>query len=138
MEPVWVVVGRGVSPTSAKAVSRRSFPVVWLPLSMVNSCPARSYLHVKSKRRWSEASYSMARLAWGRIARLHSRITACAELAGFMISSGKVDSASLDEISLIYDPVSLGALSVPLVNIRFWLDGLVSACVIASEGAQAA
>jgi ribosomal protein S12 methylthiotransferase accessory factor len=33
---------------------------------------------------------------------------------------------SFDEIALMYDPVSLRALSVPLVNVRFWLEGLIA------------
>ena len=35
--------------------------------------------------------------------------------------------ASFDEIAVMYDPVSLRALSVPLVNVRFWLEGLIAA-----------
>ena len=35
--------------------------------------------------------------------------------------------SSFDEIAVMYDPVSLRALSVPLVNVRFWLEGLIAA-----------
>ena len=38
--------------------------------------------------------------------------------------AGKI--TSFDEIAVIYDPLCLQNLSVPLVNIRFWLDGLIS------------
>lgn len=39
--------------------------------------------------------------------------------------AGKI--TGLDEIAVIYDPLSLRRLSVPLVDIRFWLDGLIAA-----------
>ena len=39
--------------------------------------------------------------------------------------------SSFDEVAVLYDPLSLQALSVPLINIRFWLDGLVAASLIA-------
>jgi hypothetical protein len=42
--------------------------------------------------------------------------------------SGKI--TSFNEIAAIYDPRCLRNLSVPLVNIRFWLDGLVAAARI--------
>jgi hypothetical protein len=35
--------------------------------------------------------------------------------------------SSFDEVAVLYDPLSLQALSVPLVNVRFWLDRLVAA-----------
>jgi hypothetical protein len=50
--------------------------------------------------------------------------------------AGKI--TSFDEIAAIYDPLCLRNLSVPLVNIRFWLDGLVAAARIAPDDAQTA
>ena len=38
--------------------------------------------------------------------------------------------SSFDEIAVMYDPVSLRALSVPLVNVRFWLEGLIAASLL--------
>ena len=37
---------------------------------------------------------------------------------------------SFDEIAVMYDPVSLHALSVPLVSVRFWLEGLIAASLL--------
>ena len=44
--------------------------------------------------------------------------------------------ASFDEIAVMYDPVSLRALSVPLVNVRFWLEGLIAAISSTTRGRQ--
>lgn len=43
-----------------------------------------------------------------------------------------------DEISVLYHPLSLQALSVPLVNVRFWLSELVNAKIISSADATTA
>lgn len=43
---------------------------------------------------------------------------------------------SFDEIAAIYDPLSLRNLSVPLVDIRFWLDGLIAASRITPDDAR--
>jgi hypothetical protein len=43
--------------------------------------------------------------------------------------------SSFDEISVLYDPLSLQALSIPLVNVRFWLNKLVDATIITSSDA---
>ena len=48
--------------------------------------------------------------------------------------AGKI--TSFDEIAAIYDPRCLRNLSVPLVNIRFWLDGLLAASRIKSDDAR--
>jgi TfuA protein len=50
--------------------------------------------------------------------------------------AGKI--ASFDEIAAIYDPLYLRNLSVPLVNIRFWLDGLVAASRVTPDDARTA
>ncbi len=42
---------------------------------------------------------------------------------------------SFDEIAAIYDPLSLQNLSIPLVDIRFWFDGLVAASRITPDDA---
>lgn len=44
--------------------------------------------------------------------------------------------SSFDEVAVLYDPLSLRALSVPLINVRFWLDGLVAASRITPEDAN--
>jgi hypothetical protein len=46
--------------------------------------------------------------------------------------------ASFDEIAAMYDPLCLRTLSVPLVNIRFWLNGLVAASRVTPDDAQTA
>jgi hypothetical protein len=45
---------------------------------------------------------------------------------------------SFDEIAVIYDPLSMRRLSVPLADIRFWLDGLVAASRITPDEARTA
>jgi hypothetical protein len=45
--------------------------------------------------------------------------------------------ASFDEIAVMYDPVSLRALSVPLVSVRFWLEGLMGASFLRPEDVTA-
>ena len=45
--------------------------------------------------------------------------------------------ASFDEIAVMYDPISLRALSVPLVNVRFWLEGLRGASFLRPEDVTA-
>lgn len=44
--------------------------------------------------------------------------------------------SSFDEIAVLYDPFSLEALSIPLVNVRFWLQELVAASNITPEELQ--
>lgn len=44
---------------------------------------------------------------------------------------------SLDEIAVMYDPLSLQALSVPLVNVRFWLEGLTRTSFLRPEDVAA-
>ena len=46
--------------------------------------------------------------------------------------------SSFNEISVLYHPVSLQALSVPLVNVRFWLNQFVNASIITSADAFSA
>ena len=46
--------------------------------------------------------------------------------------------SSFDEVSALYDPLSLRGLSVPLVNVRYWLDGLVAASRITLGDASGA
>ena len=48
--------------------------------------------------------------------------------------AGKI--TSFDEIAAIYDPLCLRNISVPLVNIRFWLDGLIAASRITPDDAR--
>jgi hypothetical protein len=48
--------------------------------------------------------------------------------------AGKI--TSFDEIAAIYDPICLRNISVPLVNIRFWLDGLIAASLITPDDAR--
>jgi len=50
--------------------------------------------------------------------------------------AGKI--TSFDEIAAIYDPLYLQNLSVPLVNIRFWLDGLIRASLVTPDDARTA
>ena len=132
-----MVVGRGVSPTSAKGSLEEIIPgrVVAIidgelpPGAFLSACEIQAALE-RGVVLYGAAS----------VGAYHASAFADHGMRGIgwvydQFREGQL--ASLDEISLIYDPVSLGALSVPLVNIRFWLDGLVSACVIASEGAQA-
>jgi len=45
--------------------------------------------------------------------------------------AGKI--TSFDEIAVIYDTLDLRNLSVPLVDIRFWLDGLIAASRITPD-----
>ena len=44
---------------------------------------------------------------------------------------------SFDEIAVMYDPVSLRALSVPLVSVRFWLEGLMARSLLRQEDVTA-
>ena len=46
--------------------------------------------------------------------------------------------SSFNEIEVVYDPFSLQALSVPLVNVIFWLQELVLASAITPRDARAA
>ena len=48
--------------------------------------------------------------------------------------AGKI--SSFNEIAAIYDPLYLRNLSVPLVNIRFWLEGLIAASRITHDDAR--
>jgi hypothetical protein len=37
---------------------------------------------------------------------------------------------SLDEVAVLYDPVSLQPLSIPVVNIQYWLDSVIAARIL--------
>ena len=44
--------------------------------------------------------------------------------------------SGIDEITVIYDPVSYRSLTIPLVNVRFCLDHLTTRCGISAEEAD--